>query len=121
MWVELALVDVVDFVLFPFHGAGDFSALLKCADKIVTVFNVHLLALAVEEVVFELAGVHEVFGDVGSFDEHVVVEGAFSVRAVFEEENALTVGFAVGKLSDIQRAVVFIETSVAGGIAHLCN
>lgn len=57
--VELALIDILDFILSPFHRSLNFMSLVVCADELVTVFRVGLLAMAVEEVVLELALVLE--------------------------------------------------------------
>lgn len=94
-------------------------SLVVCADELVTVFRVGLLAMAVEEVVLELALVLEPLWAVEALGEHVIGEGALGVGAGFEYQHALAVGFPVGELANIEGSVIFEETAISTGIAHL--
>lgn len=119
--IKVPLVNVLNFILFPFHSSWNLTSLIILSIKFISIFYIHFLSLSVEKVVFELTIIHETLGDVWTILEHVVGEFSLCVWSIFENQNTLTISFSVREWTNVKRSVIFVKSTISTGVAHLVD
>lgn len=116
---EWALICVLNFTIFPFHNSLDLSTLFESSSKFRFLFVIKLVSLSMENIVFELSWVFEIFRNVFSLFQHVIIELSIDVWSIGEYENTLTIGFAIIEMTDENRSIIFIKRTIPTWIIHL--
>lgn len=119
--IKVPLVNVLNFILFPFHSSWNFTSLIILSIKFISIFYIHFLSLSVEKVVFELTIIHETLGDVWTILEHVVGEFSLCVWSIFENQNTLTISFSIREWTNVKRSVIFVKSTISTGVPHDIN
>lgn len=95
--VKFSFIDILNLVLFPFHSSLNFTSFIVCSCKLISIFYIHLLSVAIKNIVFKLTIVHESLRYVRAISKHIVIKFSLCVCPIFKDENTLTICFSVRK------------------------
>ncbi len=116
---EFAFINVLNFIFSPFHDSCGFFTVFIFALEFIPILDIHFLALSMEVIVFELSNILKPFWSVLSSCKHVVIVGSVSIWSVGVNEHPIAIGFTIGKLTNVDRAVIFVEFTESARVVHL--